>query len=183
LEKAKAIAENFKYQIVHYGKILNANRSYYLTRTQPPLYFSFLIEIVKKEVPDLKWLKSHLETVILEDNRVWMVQGKRLINTGVNRYKSDGVGILFEVEPGHFEDVLEPYANKYNLPVREFEKQYLNRTLVDAELDEYFVHDRSLRQSGLDTTNRLINSCANLNSIDINSFLYKYEKDIAYLIK
>jgi alpha,alpha-trehalase len=183
LEKAKAITENFKYQIVHYGKILNANRSYYLTRTQPPLYFSFLIEIVKKEVPDLKWLKSHLETVILEDNRVWMVQGKRLINTGVNRYKSDGVGILFEVEPGHFEDVLEPYANKYNLPVREFEKQYLNRTLVDAELDEYFVHDRSLRQSGLDTTNRLINSCANLNSIDINSFLYKYEKDIAYLIK
>jgi alpha,alpha-trehalase len=34
LDKAKAIAENFKYQIVHYGKILNANRSYYLTRTQ-----------------------------------------------------------------------------------------------------------------------------------------------------
>jgi alpha,alpha-trehalase len=183
LEKAKAIAENFKYQIVHYGKILNANRSYYLTRTQPPLYFSFLIEIVKKEVPDLKWLKSHLGTVILEYNSVWMVQGKRLTNTGLNRYKSDGVGILFEVEPGHFDDVLEPYANKYNLPVREFEKQYLNRTLVDAELDEYFVHDKSLRQSGHDTTNRLINSCANLNSVDINSFLYKYEKDIAYLIK
>jgi alpha,alpha-trehalase len=32
LDKAKAIAENFKYQIVHYGKILNANH-YYLTRT------------------------------------------------------------------------------------------------------------------------------------------------------
>ncbi len=121
MEKAKAIAENFKYQIVHYGKILNANRSYYLTRTQPPLYFSFLIEIVKKEVPDLKWLKSHLGTVILEYNSVWMVQGKRLTNTGLKRYKSDGVGILFEVEPGHFDDVLEPYANKYNLPVREFE--------------------------------------------------------------
>jgi alpha,alpha-trehalase len=183
LEKAKAIAENFKYQIVHYGKILNANRSYYLTRTQPPLYSSLLIEIVKKEVPDLKWLKSHLGTVILEYNSVWMEQGKRLTSTGLNRYKSDGVGIPFEVEPGHFDDVLEPYAIKYNLPVREFEKQYLNRTLVDAELDEYFVHDRSLRESGHDTTNRLINSCANLNSVDINSFLYKYEKDIAYLIR
>jgi alpha,alpha-trehalase len=34
----KTIADNFKYQIIHYGKILNANRSYYLTRTQPPLY-------------------------------------------------------------------------------------------------------------------------------------------------
>jgi alpha,alpha-trehalase len=183
LDKAKAIAENFKYQIVHYGKILNANRSYYLTRTQPPLYSSLLIEIVKQEAPDLKWLKSHLETVILEYNTVWMMQGKRLTDTGLNRYKSDGVGMPFEVEPGHFDDVLEPYALKYNLPVREFEKRYLNRTLVDAELDEYFVHDRSLRESGHDTTNRLINTCANLNSVDINSFLYKYEKDIAYLIK
>lgn len=183
LEKAKAIADNFKYQIVNYGKILNANRSYYLTRTQPPLYSSLLIEIVKQETPDLKWLKGHLETVILEYNTVWMVQGKRLTPTGLNRYKSDGVGMPFEVEPGHFDDVLAPYAEKYNLPIREFEKQYLNRTLVDAELDEYFVHDRSLRESGHDTTNRLINTCANLNSVDVNSFLYKYEKDTAYLIK
>ncbi|EIA09409.1 trehalase family glycosidase [Flavobacterium frigoris] len=183
VDKAKAIAENFKYQIIHYGKILNANRSYYLTRTQPPLYSSLLIEIVKQEVPDLEWLKSHLETVILEYNTVWMVQGKRLTSTGLNRYKSDGVGMPFEVEPGHFDDVLASYAEKHNLAIREFEKQYLNRTLVDAELDEYFVHDRSLRESGHDTTNRLINTCANLNSVDVNSFLYKYEKDIAYLIK
>lgn len=183
LEKAMAIAENFKYQIIHYGKILNANRSYYLTRTQPPLYSSLLIEIVKKKVPSLEWLRSHLETVIFEYNTVWMVQGNRLTSTGLNRYKADGVGMPFEVEPGHFDDVLEPYAKKHNLPIREFEKQYLNRTLVDAELDVYFVHDRSLRESGHDTTDRLINTCANLNSVDINSFLYKYEKDIAYLIK
>ncbi|TDE54780.1 trehalase family glycosidase [Flavobacterium sp. GT3P67] len=183
LEKAMSIAENFKYQIIHYGKILNANRSYYLTRTQPPLYSSLIIEIVKKKTPSLEWLRSHLETVVLEYNTVWMVQGKRLTPTGLNRYKADGVGMPFEVEPGHFDDVLEPYAKKYNLPIREFEKQYLNRTLVDAELDTYFVHDRSLRESGHDTTDRLINTCANLNSVDINSFLYKYEKDIAYLIK
>lgn len=180
--KAIAIAENFKYQIIHYGKILNANRSYYLTRTQPPLYSSLLIEIAKKKIPSLDWLRSHLETVILEYNTVWMVQGNRLTPTGLNRYKADGIGMPFEVEPGHFDDVLESYAKKYNLPIREFEKQYLQRTLVDAELDAYFVHDRSMRESGHDTTNRLINTCANLNSVDVNSFLYKYEKDVAYLI-
>ena len=181
--KAIAIAENFKYQIIHYGKILNANRSYYLTRTQPPLYSSLVIEIAKKEMPSLEWLRSHLETVILEYKTVWMVQGNRLTPTGLNRYKADGIGMPFEVEPGHFDDVLEPYAKKYNLPIREFEKQYLQRTIVDDELDEYFVHDRSMRESGHDTTNRLINTCANLNSVDVNSFLYKYEKDVAYLIK
>ncbi|MBP6181451.1 trehalase family glycosidase [Flavobacterium sp.] len=183
LDKAMAIANNFKYQIIHYGKILNANRSYYLTRTQPPLYSSLLIDIVKQKVPSLDWLRGHLETVILEYNTVWMEQGNRLTPTGLNRYKADGVGMPFEVEPGHFDDVLEPYAKKYNLPIRDFEKQYLERTLVDSELDLYFVHDRSLRESGHDTTDRLINMCANLNSVDINSFLYKYEKDITYLIK
>ncbi|RDI52178.1 trehalase family glycosidase [Flavobacterium glaciei] len=180
--KAIAIAENFKYQIIHYGKILNANRSYYLTRTQPPLYSSLIIEIAKKKIPSLDWLRSHLETIILEYNTVWMVQGNRLTPTGLNRYKADGIGMPFEVEPGHFDDVLEPFAKKYNLPIREFEKQYLKRAIVDDELDEYFVHDRSMRESGHDTTNRLINTCANLNSVDINSFLYKYEKDVAHLI-
>ncbi|MBG6186377.1 trehalase family glycosidase [Flavobacterium sp. CAN_S2] len=183
IDKAIAIAENFKYQIIHYGKILNANRSYYLTRTQPPLYSSLIIEIAKKKTPSLDWLRSHLETVILEYNTVWMVQGNRLTPTGLNRYKADGIGMPFEVEPGHFDDVLEPYAKKYNLPIREFEKQYLQRMIVDEELDMYFVHDRSMRESGHDTTNRLINTCANLNSVDVNSFLYKYEKDVAYLIK
>jgi alpha,alpha-trehalase len=182
LDKAIAIAENFKYQIIHYGKILNANRSYYLTRTQPPLYSSLLIAIAKEGNVTKDWLRSHLETVILEYNSVWMVQGERLTPTGLNRYKADGVGMPFEVEPGHFDDVLEPFAQKYNLPIREFEKQYLARTITDPELDLYFVHDRSMRESGHDTTNRLINTCANLNSVDVNSFLYKYEKDMEWLI-
>lgn len=182
-EKAIAIAENFRYQIIHYGKILNANRSYYLTRTQPPLYSSLLVDIVKNKLPSIEWLRTHLDAVILEYNTVWMVQGRRLTETGLNRYKADGIGMPFEVEPGHFDDVLEPYAKKYNLTVREFEKRYLERTLVDDELDLYFEHDRSMRESGHDTTNRLINTCANLNSVDVNSFLYKYEADIAYLIR
>jgi alpha,alpha-trehalase len=54
-----------------------------------------------------------LETVI-EYNTVWMVQGKRLTRTGLNRYKSDARAWAFD-------DVLALYAVKYNLPVREFE--------------------------------------------------------------
>jgi alpha,alpha-trehalase len=183
MDKAVAIAENFKYQIVHYGKILNANRSYYLTRTQPPLYTSLMVAIVKGKVPNLDWLKGHLETIILEYNTVWMGQGNRLTPTGLNRYKADGVGMPFEVEMGHFDEVLSPFAKKHNISLRDFEKQYANRTLVDPELDLYFEHDRSMRESGHDTTNRLIDKCNNLNGVDLNSFLYKYEKDIALLIE
>jgi alpha,alpha-trehalase len=64
-----------------------------LTRTQPPLYSSLLIKIVKQEAPNLRWLKSHLETVI------WNIipfdgARKTIDRTGLNRYKSDGVGCL-----------------------------------------------------------------------------------------
>ena len=183
IDLALGIAENFKYQIDHYGKILNANRSYYLTRTQPPLYTSLIIDVLEKSNPDIFWIERHLKTAIKEYQTVWMEEGKRLTANGLNRYKAEGIGLPFEVEEGHFDDILEQYAPKYNLSTRDFEKKYLEREVVDEELDKYFIHDRSMRESGHDTTNRLVGVCANLNTVAINSLLYKYETDIAFLIK
>ncbi|RZJ52493.1 MAG: trehalase, partial [Flavobacterium sp.] len=179
---AFGMAENFKYQIDHYGKILNANRSYYLTRTQPPLYTSLILDIIEKSNPDIEWIERHLRTAIKEYKTVWMEQGKRLTPNGLNRYKAEGIGLPFEVEEGHFDDILEKYAPKYNLSTREFEKKYLEREILDTELDHYFTHDRSMRESGHDTTNRLVGICADLNTVAINSLLYKYENDISFLI-
>lgn len=180
---ALGMAENFKYQIDHYGKILNANRSYYLTRTQPPLYTSLIVDIIEKSNPEKAWIERHLKTAIKEYKTVWMVQGKRLTPNGLNRYRAEGIGLPFEVEEGHFDDILEKYAPKYGLSTREFEKKYLEREILDADLDHYFTHDRSMRESGHDTTNRLVGICADLNTVAINSLLYKYETDIAFLIE
>jgi alpha,alpha-trehalase len=183
LDLAISIAENFKYQIDHYGKILNANRSYYLSRTQPPLYSSLLVDILATSKQEISWIERHLNTVIREYQHVWMEEGKRLTANGLNRYKAEGIGLPFETESGHFDDILEKYALQYNLPLRVFEKKYLEREIVDAALDLYFMHDRSMRESGHDTTNRLVNICADLNTIALNSLLYKYETDIAFLIE
>jgi alpha,alpha-trehalase len=182
VDLAFGMAENFKYQIDHYGKILNANRSYYLTRTQPPLYTSLIIDIIEKSNPEISWIERHLKTAIKEYKTVWMEDGKRLTANGLNRYKAEGIGLPFEVEEGHFDDILEKYAPKYNLSTREFEKKYLEREILDADLDHYFTHDRSMRESGHDTTNRLVGICADLNTVAINSLLYKYECDISFLI-
>lgn len=182
IAEAKDIAENFKYQIDHYGKILNANRSYYLTRTQPPLYTSLIIDIAEKE-KDVNWISRHLKTAVKEYETVWMQLGKRLTDSGLNRYKAEGIGLPFEVEAGHFDDILEKYAEKYKMPLRDFERKYLEREITDPELDAYFIHDRSMRESGHDTTNRLVNICADLNTVAVNSLLYKYETDIAFLIE
>ena len=184
LDLAKAMVENFCYQIQYYGKILNANRSYYLTRTQPPFLSSFIKEVyAAMPDKDIAWLNYSLSMAIKEYEEVWM-EGKRYTpETGLNRYYAGGIGIPPETEPGHFRTILQEYADKHGLSVLSFEEKYKSGEIKDAELDRYFVHDRTLRESGHDTTWRLDNVGADLNCVDINSLLYKYEKDFEYLIK
>src|SRR5690606_2493524 len=45
------------------------------------------------------------------------------------------------------------------------------------------MHDRAVRVSGHDTSYRLERVCADLATIDLNSLLYKYEVDIARIIR
>ncbi len=184
-ELARTMADNFQYEIEHYGKILNANRTYYLTRTQPPFYTSLIREVFEKKVKnaDINWLKSHLNSAIKEYETVWMVSGKRLTKTGLNRYLAEGIGLPPEVEEGHYNEILRPYAQKANMSIQDYEKGYYKREIINKALDDYFIHDRSVRENGHDTSYRLEGNCAHLNCVDLNSFLYKYEKDFSHLIK
>lgn len=184
IELAQSMVENFAYQIQHYGKILNANRSYYLTRTQPPLYTSMIREVFEKMVvKDIGWLKNYLSMAIYEYENVWMVEGKRLTRNGLNRYFAEGIGLPPETEAGHYDSILKPFAACENLSISEYEERYYQRRIQNTELDNYFVHDRSVRESGHDTSYRLEGKCADLNPVELNSFLYKYETDFSWFIK
>ncbi len=191
---SKAMIENFAYQIEHYGKILNANRSYYLTRSQPPFMTSFIRETYEStNKKDSLWLAKMTRAAMQEYFEVWMDSGKKLTSNGLNRYFAEGIGIPPETEPGHFDEQLEIYAEKYDMSVEDFATAYQNESLSTPyntktdlhlpSLDEYFLHDRSLRESGHDTTWRLDGICADLNTVSLNSLLYKYEADFAYIIK
>jgi alpha,alpha-trehalase len=176
----KSMVEHFAYQITHYGKILNANRSYYLTRTQPPFYSSMIREVFESmPKKDLNWLQKHFEVAIKEYETVWMQLGKRLTNNGLNRYFAEGIGLPPETEEGHYDAVLKPFAQKENLSIAAYEKGYYERKILNPLLDAYFVHDRSVRESGHDTTYRLEGVCAHLNVVELNALLYKYETDFA----
>ncbi|WP_299432431.1 trehalase family glycosidase [uncultured Aquimarina sp.] len=181
---AMSMADNFGYQIEYYGKILNANRSYYLTRTQPP-FFSSLIKEIYQQNPKISrdWLSENLKMVIKEYETVWMEQGVRLTDNGLSRFYGEGIGIPPETEKGHFDFILNKYAEKHKLSLKEFTQKYNSNEIKDKDLDLYFTHDRSMRESGHDTSNRLDDVCVHLNTVGINSLLYKYEMDIAYLIK
>ena len=51
---AKGMVENFFFEIEHYGGVLNANRTYYLTRSQPPFLSSMILAVYDAETADGK---------------------------------------------------------------------------------------------------------------------------------
>ncbi len=179
---AKSMVENFDYQITHYGKILNANRSYYLTRTQPPFFSSMIREVFEAmPVKDMNWLHEKLKICIKEYETVWMETGKRLTENGLNQFHAQGIGLPPETEMGHYDDILKPFALAAKFSIPEYEKLYYQRKIENPALDAYFVHDRSVRESGHDTSYRIEGICASLNAVELNAMLYKYETDFAKL--
>jgi alpha,alpha-trehalase len=180
LELAKSMVDNFVYEITHYGAILNANRTYYLTRSQPPFLTSMALAVYQhlpKDGTSKEWLRNVLQAAIQEYHHVWM-NPNRLTKIGLSRYFDSGFGPPPEVEPGHFDVIYAQYAKKYGKEPRAFEEAYKSGKLKVPELDIYFVHDRCMRESGHDTSYRLDGRCADLATVDLNSLLYKIEIDV-----
>ena len=48
LQRARDMVENFLYEIEYYGTILNANRTYYLSRSQPPFLTRMILGVYQK---------------------------------------------------------------------------------------------------------------------------------------
>ncbi|KAI3404074.1 NTH1 [Candida oxycetoniae] len=190
LELARGMCENFIYEIEYYGKILNANRSYYLGRSQPPFLtdmalrtFNKTIEVDPGSMNDaIDFLRRATLSAIKEYETVWCAPPRLDSKTGLSCYHPSGKGVPPETEASHFDAVLKPYIDKYKLSQAEFIAQYNDDEIVEPELDEYFMHDRAVRESGHDTSYRLEGKCAYLATVDLNSLLYKYENDIAFLL-
>ena len=188
IDLAKGMVLNFCFCIKHYGKIFNANRTCYLGRTQPPFLTDMALrvfETIKHEPDATTFLREAILAAIKEYYTVWMASPRLDPLTGLSRYCPEGIGVPPETEDTQFIHILEPYASKYGITYPEFIKAYnkYDRTITEPELDEYFLHDRTVRELGHDTSYRLENVAANLATIDLNSLLYKYETDIARTIE
>ncbi|ODV78168.1 glycoside hydrolase family 37 protein [Suhomyces tanzawaensis NRRL Y-17324] len=190
LRLARGMTENFIYEIHHYGKILNANRSYYLGRSQPPFLTDMALRVFEKtkevypeKLPEtIDFLKRATLASIKEYLTIWCAKPRLDEKTGLSCYHPEGVGIPPETEATHFDAVLKPYVQKHKLTQAEFIEKYNSQEIHEPELDEYFLHDRAVRESGHDTSYRLEGKCADLATVDLNSLLYKYEVDISTVL-
>ena len=182
----KSMVENFTFSIEHYGKILNANRSYYLGRSQPPFLTDMTLRVydrIKHEPGSKDFLRKGILAAIKEYHTVWMNRPRYDPKSGLSRYRPEGVGVPPETESTHFVHILTPYAVKHGIEFQEFVQKYNSGEIKEPELDIYFLHDRAVRESGHDTTYRLEKVAADLATVDLNSCLYKIECDIARTIR
>jgi alpha,alpha-trehalase len=182
---ARDMVQNHVYEIERYGAILNANRTYYLTRSQPPFLTSSALACYAR-MPSGRsrdaWLRRVIGAAVQEYRDVWMNRD-HLLSIGLSRYHDAGHGVPPEVEPGHFNTIFRKVAQRIGMDPTELERQYSNGQFHNEELDAYFAHDRAMRESGHDTSNRLVARCDSLATVDLNALLYKIEVDIAMVIK
>ncbi|KAG0634892.1 hypothetical protein HOY80DRAFT_1140335 [Tuber brumale] len=75
-----------------------------------------------------------------------------------------------ETKPSHFDSVLHLYAEKHGLSIDGLVIAYNDGRIKEHKLDRYFLNDLSC-------------ACADLVTVDLNSLLYKYEVDIAMIVK
>ncbi len=114
---AKGIVDNFLFEVEHYGAVLNANRTYYLTRSQPP-FLTSMIRMVYEDPASFpatqagreeaqQWLE-HAYTIAEKDESTWTRPEHLAGRTGLARYFDYGSGPVPEMtdDSTYYPDVI-----------------------------------------------------------------------------
>lgn len=106
-ELVRGIVDNFLFEIEHYGGVLNANRTYYLTRSQPPFLSSMILAVWDAEQEagqaDPGWLRNAFRFAA-QDYEQWTRAPHLAGGTGLARYFDHGNGPVPEIkgDPSHY---------------------------------------------------------------------------------
>jgi alpha,alpha-trehalase len=184
-ELAKDMAENALYEVREYGKVLNANRTYYLTRSQPP-FLTQMVLAVYSRTQDRKWLEESLPA-IEKYYQYWTTEPHLTPETGLSRYFDLGEGPSPEVltsendSNGHNDYALiKAYFRTHRISGYDAAQYY------DASRDEltplFYKGDRSMRESGFDPSGRFGPFSIDIIHYDpvcLNTLLYLMEAQTA----
>jgi alpha,alpha-trehalase len=114
---AKGIVDNFLFEVEHYGSVINANRTYYLTRSQPPFLTSMIRAVYENRLsfPSTPagraaanaWL-DRAYTVAEKDYSTWTRPEHKAGTTGLARYYDYGSGPVPEMsdDSTYYSDVI-----------------------------------------------------------------------------
>ena len=117
IDLARDMVENFFFEIEHYGSVLNANRTYYLSRSQQPFLSSMIFAVYNAEKEkgheDREWLERAYGYAT-RDYQMWLRPELLAGDTGLSRYFDFGEGPAPESlkdEVDHYRQVVEYFLN------------------------------------------------------------------------
>ncbi|MBN2213397.1 MAG: alpha,alpha-trehalase TreF [Bacteroidales bacterium] len=165
------MTDNFCYLIAKFGHIPNGNRTYYLSRSQPP-YFSLMIELLAKEAGDSAYLKYL--NCMEQEYRFWM-RGIRELNMTRNVCERVVMPEEDEILNRYWDSLSKPRPESYHTDVALFRTSDRDNSL--------YRNIRATAESGWDFSSRWLKGDTSMQNIytteilpvDLNCLLHHLE--------
>ena len=160
IDAIEKMVRNFSFMINEYGHIPNGNRTYFISRSQPP-FFALMVDLLSQVTGNDKVL-AEFGPDIVKEYRFWMSGERYLPEYGLNRYWD-------------------------NHPIPRQESYTEDVELGDhwkGSKEELFRHVRAACESGWDFTVRWFTdglrmetiNATNILPVDLNALLYGVER-------
>lgn len=166
--------ENFAWLLDRYGHIPNGNRTYYLSRSHPPV-FALMVDLIEEQ--GLGSSEQYIEQLIREYS-FWM-EGSNKISRG------QAIRHVVALEDG---SVLNRYWDERDTPREESWVEDIETANLSQRKNKEVYRDlRAGAASGWDFSSRWLDETNSLSSIrttsfipvDLNAFLFRLEKKIS----
>ena len=160
IDLIESMVDNFKYLVDEFGHIPNGNRSYFLSRSQPP-FFSLMVKLLIKE-KGAEIIPKYLPALVKEYN--WWMNG---LTNELPEGKAKNRVIKLENKV-----LLNRYYDEVNTPREEmFRDDWELINLGDQLENDLFKNLRAACESGWDFSSRWLKDPQDLNSIETTSLL------------
>ena len=176
----EGMMKNYAYMIRKYGFIPTANRTYFLSRSQPP-FFAHMVKLLARHRGRKRTLIEYLPYLLIE-YRFWM-KGRRAVNEHPDH---QALGRVVQMPNGV---LLNRYYDNKTTPRPESLKEDVETAHGKQahESEALFLHLRAGAESGWDFSSRWFDDPKDITTIhttdlipvDLNCLLYQLELSIA----
>ncbi|TKV95334.1 hypothetical protein SEVIR_9G356700v4 [Setaria viridis] len=175
-ETAKDIALNLVYMVEKYGFVLNGARSYYTNRSQPPLLSSMVLDVYGA-TGDVDFVRRAFPS-LLKEHSFWM---------------SEIHNVAIRDNNGQVRN-LSRYQARWNKPRPEsatIDEELASKINSIADKEKLYREIASTAESGWDFSSRWMRNSTDMTTlatsyiipVDLNTFIFKMERDIAAFAK
>lgn len=175
----EGMIKNYAYMMRKFGYIPTANRTYFLSRSQPP-FFALMVKLLARHKGRTRTLVEYLPYMLIE-YRFWM-KGRRSLSKSEHK----AFARIAEMPDGI---LLNRYYDNKTTPRPESLREDIETAgeAPDREPDRLYLHLRAAAESGWDFSSRWFNDPGDIRTIhtadivpvDLNCLLYTLESTIA----